>query len=153
MSNGLGEKGFMAFPKPGWRVTWNRLEKYIPFIGQYMTNASLNHAYRGTYKVDWSLNALVGEQSGQNIGDYSIIDVRGSYEPTSIRAERRFSPFVKLNMTWESGLKTDVGYIFIFMPCFAKKIPSTNTGYFRCLKLMCTIFNFFNYKFNILTLY
>ena len=120
----------MAFPKPGWRVTWNRLEKYIPFIGQYMTNASLNHAYRGTYKVDWSLNALVGEQSGQNIGDYSIIDVRGSYEPTSIRAERRFSPFVKLNMTWESGLKTDVGYDRSTISTFAvssKRVTETLT--------------------------
>lgn len=129
-SKGFGNKGFMAFPKPGWRVTWNRLEKYIPFIGKYMTNASLNHAYRGSYKVDWSLNALVGEQSGQNIGDYSIIDVRGRYEPTSIRAERRFSPFVKLNMNWESGLKTDIGYDRSTISTFAvssKRVTETLT--------------------------
>tara|TARA_Y100001935_G_scaffold255672_1_gene271283 strand:- start:91519 stop:98805 length:7287 start_codon:yes stop_codon:yes gene_type:complete len=109
-TNGIGERGFMAFPKPGWRVSWSRLEKYIPFIGKLMSNASLTHGYKGTYKVDWSLNALTGKQAPQSLGDFSIVDDRGKYEPTALRAERRFSPLAKLNITWNSGLRTDLGY-------------------------------------------
>lgn len=109
-SNGIGDKGFLAFPKPGWRLQWSRLEQYIPFVGKFMNNATLSHSYKGTYRVDWSLNTLTGLQNPQTLGDFSVIDDRGSYEPGSIRAERRFSPFAKLNITWKSNLRTDLGY-------------------------------------------
>lgn len=109
-SNGIGDKGFLAFPKPDWRVNWSRFEKYIPFLGKYMTTATLVHAYRGSYRLDWSLNAVTGLQPGKSLGDYTVIDERGLYEPNSIRVEQRFSPLAKLNVTWKSNLRTELGY-------------------------------------------
>lgn len=109
-SNGIGDKGFLAFPKPDWNINWSSFEKYIPFLGNYMTSATLRHAYRGTYRLDWSLNAVTGLQPGKSVGDFSILDERGLYEPTSIRVEQRFSPLAKLNVTWKSNLRTELGY-------------------------------------------
>ncbi|MCG8372638.1 MAG: cell surface protein SprA [Balneolales bacterium] len=108
---GRGDKGFFTIPMPGWRVSWNRFEQYIPIIGQYMTSATLTHSYRGTYKVDWALNSITGLQSPQSLGStFQVADVREKYEPTAIRVERRFNPLVKLSMTWKSNLRTEFGY-------------------------------------------
>jgi cell surface protein SprA len=108
---GLGSKGLFVFPRPGWRINWNRFQEYLPFIGQFMSNATLSHSYQGSYKVDWALNTLTGQQSPQTLGNaYDIIDDRRRFEPTTLRAERRFSPLVKLSMTWESNLRTEFGY-------------------------------------------
>ncbi len=109
-STGRGDKGFLAFPLPQWRINWTQFEKYIPFLGKYMSTATLAHAYRGTYKVDWSLNAVTGLQSGKTLGSFSVLDERGLYEPSSIRVEQRFSPLAKLNVTWKSNLRTELGY-------------------------------------------
>ncbi len=109
--SGRGDKGLFVFPRPGWRVNWNKVQDYIPIIGQFMTNATITHAYRGSYKVDWALNTLIGEQAAQSLGNvYDIIDDRERFEPTTLRAERRFSPLVKLNVTWDSNLRTELGY-------------------------------------------
>lgn len=108
--NGRGSKGLFVFPRPGWRVNWSKVQEYIPFLGQFMSNATLSHSYRGSYKVDWALNTLTGTQSPQNLGSFEIIDNRGKFEPTSIRTERRFSPLVNLSITWDSQLRTELGY-------------------------------------------
>lgn len=109
--NGRGDKGFFVFPRPGWRINWNKFHEYIPFLGQFMTNATLSHAYRGSYKVDWALNTLTGVQTPQRIGSvYDVVDNRGRFEPTTLRTERRFSPLAKLSMTWDSNLRTEFGY-------------------------------------------
>ncbi len=108
--SGRGDKGLFVFPRPGWRVNWSKVQDYIPILGQFMSNATLSHSYRGSYKVDWALNTLTGEQSSQVIGFYDITDNRGDFEPTTIRAERRFSPLVNLSITWDSNLRTELGY-------------------------------------------
>ena len=109
--SGIGEKGLFVFPRPGWRINWNKFQDYIPFLGQFMSSATLSHSYRGTYKVDWALNTLTGEQSSQSLGSvFDIVDNRARIEPTTLRAERRFSPLVNLSMTWESNLRTELGY-------------------------------------------
>ncbi len=109
-AEGHGEKGFLAFPKPAWKVNWTRFERFLPFIGKFMSSATLSHGYRGNYVVDWSLNALTGVQPAQSLGSFSFIDDRGKYEPTSIKVEQRFQPLLKLTMSWKSGLRTDIGY-------------------------------------------
>ncbi len=109
-STGRGDKGFLAFPVPQWRINWTQFEKYIPFIGKHMSSATLVHSYKGTYKLDWSLNAVTGVQSGKSLGSFSVLDDRGLYEPNSIRVEQRFSPLAKLNVTWKSNLRTELGY-------------------------------------------
>ncbi len=108
--NGIGSKGFMAFPLPQWRINWTQFQRFIPFLGKKMSSATLSHSYRGSYRVDWSLNAVTGKQPSKSLGDFSVIDERGLYEPTTIRVEQRFSPLAKLNVTWQSSLKTELGY-------------------------------------------
>ena len=75
-----------------------------------MSSASLVHAYKGSYRVDWSLNAVTGLQPSRSLGAFSVLDERGLYEPNSIRVEQRFSPLAKLNITWKSNLRTEMGY-------------------------------------------
>ncbi len=118
-SVGRGDKGLIAFPLPQWRINWSKLERFIPFVGQYMNTATLVHSYRGLYRVDWSLNAVTGLQPGQSLGDFTVRDERGLYEPTSIRVERRFSPLAKLNVTWKSNLRTELGYDRSVISAFA----------------------------------
>lgn len=105
-----GDKGLFAFPRPNWRISWTRLERFIPFLGKYMSSATLMHSYKGLYKVDWMLNTLNTDESSQSLGDFRVKDVRELYEPSAIRAEQRFSPLLDLNITWNSNVKTQFGY-------------------------------------------
>ncbi|MEX2477249.1 MAG: cell surface protein SprA [Gracilimonas sp.] len=106
----IGEKGYTPIPKPNWRLTWTGVEDMIPFIGNSMRRATITHSYTGNYRMGWNLNTITGEQPGQGIGAFSVIDVKGEYEPTSINVEQRFSPLMQLNITWESDLRTQIGY-------------------------------------------
>ncbi|MEX0719199.1 MAG: cell surface protein SprA [Balneolaceae bacterium] len=106
----VGKKGFTPFPKPGWRVTWSGFEDLIPFIGNMMSRATITHSYTGSYRLGWNLNQQVGEQPAQSIGNFSIIDIKQEYEPASINVEQRFSPLIQLNITWDSSLRTQVGF-------------------------------------------
>jgi len=106
----VGEKGYTPIPKPNWRLTWSGVEDLIPFIGNSMRRATLTHSYTGNYRMGWNLNTITGEQPGQGIGAFSVIDVKGEFEPTSINIEQRFSPLIQLNVTWQSDLRTQIGY-------------------------------------------
>jgi cell surface protein SprA len=108
--NGIGGKGFMVFPRPDWSVDLSSIQRFIPFLGKFMASASLRHAYTGSYRLDWSLNSVTGPQKSQALGNFDLIDVRGLYEPNTVRVERRFSPMAQLNVNWKSGLRTQFGY-------------------------------------------
>ncbi|MEX2605035.1 MAG: cell surface protein SprA [Gracilimonas sp.] len=106
----VGEKGYTPIPKPNWRVTWSGVQNFIPFIGNSMRAATLSHRYEGSYRLGWNLNTITGLQSPQGLGVFNVIDNKGNYEPTSINVDQRFSPLVQLNVTWESDLRTQIGY-------------------------------------------
>lgn len=125
---GIGSKGFMVFPRPDWRVDLNGLEKFIPFVGKFMNTATLRHQYRGTYRLDWALNTVTGVQREQGLGNFRLVDVRTQYEPATVRTERRFSPMAKLNITWKSNLRTELGYDRSTISAFAvnsKRVTET----------------------------
>lgn len=105
----VGRKGYTPIPKPNWSVTWSGIESFIPFIGNAMSRASLSHTYSGTYRMGWNLNLLTGEQE-QRIGSFNVIEFKEDYEPSSINVEQRFSPLAQINITWKSGLRTQIGY-------------------------------------------
>lgn len=108
---GVGQKEFTPIPKPNWRVTWQGLEKFIPIIGERMNRASLNHSYKGTYRLGWNFVSQFGEQTSNSLGGLvQINDNRDKFEPASISIDQRFSPLIQLNITWKSALKTDFGY-------------------------------------------
>lgn len=106
----IGEKSYTPIPKPNWRITWTGVEEYIPFLGNLMSRATLSHGYSGSYRLGWSLNAITGEQPGQGIGAFNVIDVKRDFEPTSINVEQRFSPLIQLNVTWLSNLRTQISF-------------------------------------------
>lgn len=106
----IGEKNFTAFPLPNWRINWTGIENWIPFIGNAMQRATLTHAYEGLYRIGWNLNNNPGEMITRRVGVYTVEDERPEYEPTTVNIEKRFSPLVQLNITWDNGLRSQLGY-------------------------------------------
>lgn len=108
--NSAGKRNFTAIPMPNWRVNFTGLERYIPFIGNYMQRATLTHAYSGLYRIGWNLNNNFGEPLERRIGNYLVEDFRPEFEPNNVNIEKRFSPLAQLNVTWDNGLRTQLGY-------------------------------------------
>lgn len=109
-SRSVGERNFTPIPLPNWRVNWTGMEGMIPFVGEYMQRATLTHAYSGLYRLGWNLSNNPGEQIIRRLGAYTVEDFRAEFDPSSVNIERRFSPLVQLNVTWENGLRTQIGY-------------------------------------------
>jgi cell surface protein SprA len=112
MSNNksIGDKNFTAFPLPNWRINWTGIENLIPFIGNAMQRATITHAYEGLYRIGWNLNNNPGELITRRVGVYTVEDERPEFEPTTVNIEKRFSPLVQLNITWDNGLRSQFGY-------------------------------------------
>lgn len=106
----VGDRDFMPFPLPGWRVNWSGLEQYIPYFGEFMTRATVSHSYSGRYRLGWVFNADTGELPVLSLGRYRVRSFRESYEPNTINIEKVFSPLVGVNITWESNLRTNLQY-------------------------------------------
>lgn len=109
-SETAGKRNFTAIPLPNWRVNFTGLERYIPILRNYMQRATLTHAYSGLYRIGWNLNNNFGEPLERRLGTYLIEDFRPEFEPANVNIERRFSPLAQLNITWDNGLRTQVGY-------------------------------------------
>lgn len=109
-SKSIGDKNFTAFPLPTWRINWTGIENWIPFLGNIMQRATLTHAYEGLYRIGWNLNNNPGELITRRVGIYTVEDERPEYEPTTVNIEKRFSPLVQLNITWDNGLRSQLGY-------------------------------------------
>jgi cell surface protein SprA len=109
-SKSIGAKNFTAFPLPNWSIDLTGIEQVLPFIGSYMQRASISHSYDGLYRLGWDLNSNAGEEITRQVGLFSVSDIRDEFEPGSVNIERRFSPLVQLNVTWDNGLRTQVGY-------------------------------------------
>ncbi len=109
-SRTMGQRGFTAIPLPNWRMTWTRLERMIPFLGEYMQSASITHSYNGLYRTGWNLTNNPDEIFTRRVGVYTVEDIRPEYEPGTVNIEKRFSPLAQLNITWDNGLRTQIGY-------------------------------------------
>ncbi|MDZ7682460.1 MAG: cell surface protein SprA [Fodinibius sp.] len=111
LNNGaMGKRSFTPFPMPGWRVTWTGLEQWIPYLGDFMSRASISHNYSGSYRLGWVFNADQSTLPNISLGAYSITNRRPEFEPNSINIEKKFSPLIGLNVTWESNLRTNIQY-------------------------------------------
>ncbi len=106
----IGQRSFTPFPLPGWRVTWTGLENFIPYVGDFISRASLSHSYSGTYRLGWVFNADQSLLPNISVGAYSITNRRPEFEPNSINIEKKFSPLLGLNLTWQSNLRTNLQY-------------------------------------------
>ena len=106
----VGDRNFIPFPLPNWRVTWTGLERFIPYLGDFMSRASITHSYNGSYRLGWVFNADQSRLPDISLGSYSISNRRPEYEPKTINVEKRFSPLIGLNITWQSNLRTNIQY-------------------------------------------
>lgn len=109
-SKSIGDKNFTAFPLPNWRINWTGIENWIPFIGNIMQRATITHAYEGLYRTGWNLNNNPGEMITRRVGIYTVEDMRPEFEPSTVNIEKRFSPLIQLNITWNNGLRSQLGY-------------------------------------------
>jgi cell surface protein SprA len=109
-TSSFGKKNFTPLPLPNWRINWAGIEGLIPILGQYMQRATLTHSYSGLYRIGWNLNNNPGELITRRLGAYTIEDLRPEFDPSSVNIEKRFAPLIQLNVTWENGLRTQVGY-------------------------------------------
>lgn len=106
----IGERSFMPFPLPDWRITWSGIETLIPFGEDVMSRASITHNYSGLYQLGWTFNADQNLLPGISLGNYSVQNRRPEYEANTINIEKRFSPLMGLNVTWLSGLRSNIQY-------------------------------------------
>ncbi len=106
----VGSRNFTPFPLPGWKVTWTGLEKWIPYLGDFMARVSLNHAYSGRYRLGWIFNRDTGPLQPFNLGIYTVTNGRPEFEPNTINIEKRFTPLLGLNINWKSNLRTNIQY-------------------------------------------
>ena len=106
----VGERGFTPFPLPGWQVRWSGFENIIPYLGQFISRASLQHAYSGRYRLGYVFNADQSLLSPIGLGTFTVQNRRPEFEPTSINIERTFSPLIGLNITWDSNLRTNLQF-------------------------------------------
>ena len=107
---GIGNRNFTPFPLPGWKVTWTGLERFIPYAGQFMSRATVNHAYNGRYRLGWTFNADTSPLPPFNLGAFSVVNDRSELEPNAINIEKRFVPLIGFNITWKSNLRTNIQY-------------------------------------------
>lgn len=115
----IGNRNFTPFPLPGWRITWTGLENLIPYLGDFMSRASLTHSYSGQYRLGWVYNSDTSLLPETTLGAYSIRNDRPEFEPNSINVEEKFSPLLGLNITWQSSLRTNFQYEFSKVTSFA----------------------------------
>ncbi|PKD44225.1 cell surface protein SprA [Rhodohalobacter barkolensis] len=106
----IGDKNFTPIPLPNWRINWTGIEEIFPWIGRYMQRATITHSYSGLYRVGWNLNNDADTPISRRLGIYQIEDTRPEFDPSSVNIEKRFAPLVQLNITWDNGLRTQMGY-------------------------------------------
>lgn len=109
-TTGIGNRNFTPFPLPGWKVTWTGLEQMIPYLGDFMSRASISHTYSGTYRLGWTFNSDTGPLQPFNLGVYTVANNRPEFEPNTINIEKKFTPLIGLNITWKSNMRTNIKY-------------------------------------------
>lgn len=130
----IGGLNLTPIPKPNWKITWSGWEDKIPFLNRFISRASLTHRYSGTYRIGWGFNADSGPLAPNSFGAYDLINNRPEHEPTSINLEKKFSPLVGLNLTWESNIRTQLEYEYSKMTSLALSNSTVTDQLSRGLK-------------------
>jgi cell surface protein SprA len=107
---GRGSVGLAPLPLPNWRITWAGWEKRLPFISSMLSRATLQHSYVGRFRLGWDFNPDFGTEISRQVGSYRVFDERPEYQPGSVNVDRQFNPLIGLQLTWRSGLGTDLQY-------------------------------------------
>ena len=109
-SGTIGDRGYMPFPLPDWQISWSGWEKRFGFLDRYLQSATINHSYRGTYRMGWQLNPDRGTEIRQSLGPYTYFYDRPDFHSRSIDLQRAFSPLIGLQLNWVNNLRTQIQY-------------------------------------------
>ena len=109
-SGTIGNMGYMPIPLPDWQISWSGWEKKIAFLDRYLQSATLNHSYRGTYRMGWQLNPDRGNEIDQTLGNNRFFFERPDFDSRSIDLQRSFSPLIGVQLNWVNNLRTQIQY-------------------------------------------
>lgn len=103
---------FPKIPFPNWRVTYKGLSK-IPALRKLFKNVTVTHSYRSAYSIG-SYVSNVNYDDVSDIGQPSAVNVNGDfinkYDMTLLSISEQFSPLIKLDMTWNNSLLTNLEF-------------------------------------------
>lgn len=103
---------FPTIPFPNWRITYKGLSK-VPALRKLFKNVTLTHSYRSSYSIGSYVSNVSYEDFG-DIGKPSAINENGDfinkYDMSLLSISEQFSPLIKLDMTWNNSLLTNLEF-------------------------------------------
>jgi cell surface protein SprA len=103
---------FPTIPFPNWRVTYKGLSK-IPALHKVFKNVTITHGYRSSYSIG-SYVSDVNFEDLRSLGYPSTVNENGDfinrYDMTLLSITEQFSPLIKLDMTWNNSLLTNLEF-------------------------------------------
>ena len=103
---------FPTIPFPNWRVTYKGLSK-IPALHKVFKNVTITHSYRSSYSIG-SYVSDVNFEDLRSLGYPSTVNENGDfinrYDMTLLSITEQFSPLIKLDMTWNNSLLTNLEF-------------------------------------------
>lgn len=103
---------FPKIPFPNWRVTYKGLSK-ISALRKLFKNVTITHSYRSSYSIG-SYVSNVNFDDISDLGYPSALNENGDfineYEMTLLSISEQFSPLIKLDMTWNNSLLTNLEF-------------------------------------------
>ncbi|MFW5835418.1 MAG: cell surface protein SprA [bacterium] len=96
---------FPLIPLPNWRLVYDGLAR-VPFLGNFLQTANINHTYRSTYSISnyiTNLNYFEEDNGFTYIRD----NIKGSFIPqydiSSIAISEQFNPLINVDITWNNN--------------------------------------------------
>ncbi|MBN4061936.1 MAG: cell surface protein SprA [Flavobacteriales bacterium] len=116
-SNEVKLNPIKTLPKLNWRVTYSGLSK-IEWFKQYFRSITINHAYTSKMNLSgYTSNVLFTQYADTAASGFEYvdsIDINNNYIPkyqfNTVTLLERFSPFLKIDMTWKNSLQTKIEY-------------------------------------------
>lgn len=103
---------FPTIPFPNWRLTYKGLSK-IPALRKLFKNVTITHSYRSSYNIGSYVSNLNFEDMN-DLGHPSALDENGDfinqYDMAMLSISEQFSPLIKLDMTWNNSLLTNLEF-------------------------------------------
>ena len=103
---------FPTIPFPNWRITYKGLSK-IPALRKIFRNVTITHSYRSAYSIG-TFESDINFQDIRDIGHPSSVNENGDfineYDMTLLSISEQFSPLIKLDMTWNNSLLTNLEF-------------------------------------------
>ncbi len=103
---------FPAIPFPNWRITYKGLGK-IPALARIFKTLTITHSYKSSYNIGNYVSDVNFEDISE-LGYPSAVNENGDfvnkYEMSLLSISEQFSPLVKLDMTWNNSLLTNLEF-------------------------------------------